>query len=170
MKHKKVEIGSVSSGTLREEDLISAFYNELEYYRPGTAKKIRKDYKKIFDFLDSQDYPDFNDYPYTEEYSENDLNDDYHYCIEELINELDALSPPYFYFGTNEADLADFGWWFLDLYEILDWNRDNTISVSDLNDIPKDFVGDVFEVNDHGNVSLYHRGKNHHLYSIWSIV
>ncbi len=45
------------------------------------------------------------------------------------------------------------------------------LKVSDLNEIPKDYDGEILFVNDHGNVTLYNKYRtSQKLHEIWSIV
>lgn len=91
-KKENPEIGSLISGTLIESDLIYAFARELE----------RLDKNKLNEVA-----PADLDYYLIEEKQVPEgaqvLND--------LMNALDELSPPYCYFGANEGDCADFGFW-----------------------------------------------------------
>ena len=86
--------------------------------------------------------------------------------LEELFDALDEYAAPYFYFGAHPGDGSDYGYW---LSEFWDENFDG-IKVPDLSAIPQGYSGEVAVVNDHGNITLYNRGRNGHLYEIWSIV
>ncbi len=60
MKQKHI-IGSISSGTMRKEDLIPVFFNTLKYFSKSKAKKLLKEFElsedsdffleKLFDLL-----------------------------------------------------------------------------------------------------------------------
>jgi hypothetical protein len=87
----------ISEGTLLTEDLLSAFYGELEELDPGAAKDL------YADFCEAMDAPD------TEEASI--------FLNETLWDALDAAAPDGLYLGTSEGDGACFGFWPVDASE-----------------------------------------------------
>lgn len=104
-------LGSVSSGTHREEDLLPAFYGVLEFLCAqhrrvrgvGKYREVIKQAKAAERLLEKS--------------SHDPGNGDKWEIISTMINETlpDALqdfSPPFCYFGTHEGDGADFGFWF----------------------------------------------------------
>jgi len=120
---RKAQIGSISHGTLRTEDLLSAFADELEWLTgPNDLSKEAQEIN-----------------PESEEASE---------LVNDLIDALQELAPPYCYFGAHEGDGADFGFWFF-------WDAINELPrVAD----PADVEGlgeDCVFVNDHGNITIY---------------
>jgi hypothetical protein len=145
----KAIIGTISHCTMREEDLIESFIDELERLNNNkhTYKSIINEGKKI---IKKGEY----DTEYTSEY----LN-------ETLWNALDELALPYTYFGSNEGDGSDFGFWPYNDIE----NDFEGLKVSDLSEVPEKYTGEVLYVNDHGNTSLYNCKKGN-LKEIWSIV
>jgi hypothetical protein len=87
-------IGSVSSGTLREQDLIPAFEAVLDiaavqYDRPVSADKLLRGWK-----LTGNDWEEVGFY----------LN-------EILFDLLNDVAPEGSYFGAHPGDGADFGFW-----------------------------------------------------------
>jgi hypothetical protein len=84
-----LELGSVSCGTMLEEDLIPRFLYALEGVDPAKAEEVRRDYAEEIE----QNDPDF--------YSE-------------LFDILQEYCPPYTYFGAHPGDGADFGVWIND--------------------------------------------------------
>ena len=137
-----MNIGSVSSGTLRNEDLLDTFLDVLK--DEARQQRRYKEFRKLI--KECEECPRY-------------IGD----AVDELIDALNELSPPYFYFGTSEGDGADFGWWFagMDSYDGL--------VVVDLAEIPRGYTGEVMLVDDHGNATLYRcvRGRR---YEQWSIV
>ncbi len=102
-----VSLGSVSHGTMREEDLIPAFMSEL--YR---LKLVKHDFKPdetlgtLLKDIESRLYDeDDNERP---EYYDSEAA---HYDLEALFDALDGFSPPYVHFGSHEGDGSDYGYW-----------------------------------------------------------
>jgi hypothetical protein len=89
-KPNYLPLGSVSSGTLRPEDLISAFLSTLEDVDPQRASAMSK------------------------QYSAGDEIEDEDGFIAELEDALQDHCPPYTYFGGHPGDGADFGVWVSD--------------------------------------------------------
>lgn len=145
-KWSQGQIGSVISATLREADLIPAFCEELRYlgHRSKTLTQIEKDSRK-------EDY--FNDY------------DACTLDIESLVEMLNEHALPYFYFGSYRGDGSDFGFWLSEDFEF-DYGG---LKVDDLADVPSNYVGEVLEVNDHGNTTLYWKNRRG-FRELWSVV
>jgi hypothetical protein len=149
-----LSIGSVSSGTLRSEDLLDAFARELRQIakhedHPGNKAGIE-------DLLSEIDA--------IEDYDTDEADD----LVDDCIDYLNEYCPPYCYFGANEGDGADFGCWPMDIYDI----QQEMFTVSDpseLDDLDYDET-EALHVNDHGNVTLYARGAAGRWYEVWSIV
>ena len=157
-------IGVVSEGTLRDEDLISAFAGELDYY----MKRLRltRDQRKRFATL----VRDANSQAEVLE-SDRDFEHD-HYDAGGIINELeDALNeiaPPYCYFGTPDGDGACFGF-----FPCLGMggDTDDLPKLDDLADITREHWGeDVLIVNDHGNVTCGHVDRRGRFKAYWAVV
>ena len=75
--------GSISHGTMREEDLIPAFEGALDCL--GIA--------------------------YNAEYDPDDMEDQSWYCWEHLVELLDSAAPNGYYFGSHPGDGSDYGFW-----------------------------------------------------------
>lgn len=142
---------------MREEDLIPTFLDALNDLDPARAKAMREDpdNAEIFAWLED---PENVEYPESASY----------FLNEDLWNSLDEFAPAYCYFGSHPGDGADYGFWPVeDLQQSV---KDNDgLCVSDLADVPEDFSGEVLEVNDHGNATLFaaDHGK---LTELWSAV
>ncbi len=87
----KPEIGTVSHGTLRTEDLIPAFANELERCCDGHSGNLTlvQEAREITDF-DSEEASDL---------------------CHDLSDALNEYAPEGTYFGAHEGDGSDFGFW-----------------------------------------------------------
>ena len=93
----RVHIGSISTGTLRTEDLLEAFAAELDSIR-GTSKAH---HQLVFDAQNRYYLDDGRD-EREEEAGE---------LVGELMDALNEFSPPFVYFGSHPGDGADFGYW-----------------------------------------------------------
>jgi hypothetical protein len=91
--------------------------------------------------------------------------DELEFDLEELQGILENHALPYFYFGICEGDGAEFGFW-LSQDSIQEFDG---LKVDDLSEVPTGYTGEVLEVNDHGNMSLYaySRGRGR---EVWAIV
>lgn len=84
-------IGSVSHGTMRDEDLVPCFLDVVEELgsKDKCIKAIRKRMRR-------------------EGYWE---SDDVGYDLEELYDLLNELAPDGYYFGAHPGDGSDYGFW-----------------------------------------------------------
>jgi hypothetical protein len=142
-------IGSVSTATMRVEDLIPAFISELESMRP-LKREHRKMIREIKRAMRKADYFDSEEASF-------DLN-------EGLFDALDEYALPYFYFGSHPGDGADYGFWLSE-----DWQESfDGITVHDMSEVPKGYSGEVMHESDHGNLTLYfcRRGRCREVWSI----
>jgi hypothetical protein len=152
MVSRKVQLGSVISGTMRAEDLIPAFLDTLREIDPEAAHKIERE-----------------DAAWEEDYEAAC------WMMESLTDALEGHSPPFCYFGAHPGDGSDYGFW-------IDWESldeactdgplagDCTVYRIDAGEPwPTRLTGDteyILEVNDHGNATLYTREGE----EIWSVV
>jgi hypothetical protein len=152
MKRKPVyTIGSISSGTMLNEDLIPSFLSEFQYLVEKNGIKGEKRFiNRINKAMDDEEYFD---------------SDEAQYDIDELFNKLDELAAPYFYFGAHPGNGADYGFW---LSEMMQEDFDG-LKVEDLSEVPKDYRGEVLEVNDHGNMTLWIKNSKG-FKEVWAIV
>lgn len=176
---KKINIGSVSHATMRPEDLIPAFIDELLSQTPTRRehlKLIKEIRQRIGEALYSGDYYDTDD------------------CVEDLddlFTALDSYSLPYFYFGAHPGNGSDYGYWLSEDWQeqfdgiiesdngfrstftqngkTVDACRDCPAGCSGNHAIPREYSGELVRINDHGNVTLYRysRGRSH---EVWSVV
>ncbi len=149
-----VKLGSISSGTLRSEDLLETYVDQLILLE--CQSEHLKDAKYLLKLI-------FADAKLTDEQTE--LMEDL--VNESLIRELASYAPPYCYFGCSEGDGSDIGFWIAHEY-IDECVQDGTLlRVQDLSEIPSDYSGDVILINDHGNMALYQKTD---WKETWSIV
>jgi len=165
LNHAK--IGSISHGTMRTEDLQTAFANELEWQIQRNGEffsqpenfPLRDKYNAIL--AEAQD--NWNDDGET--IKDEDLASEL--CNEDLPSALEFFAPPYCYFGSHPGDGADYGYWLSDISDIRDQVE---FCSSKQQEYPEDdFMGEWLYINERGNCTLYVRedGKDK---EIWSIV
>lgn len=93
----KVYIGSISHGTLRTEDLLEAFADELEIIGIGHDGEIKEARELLAIGAD--------------EWSDEQQEHAAYLINEVLIDALNEYAPPHTYFGAHEGDGSDFGFW-----------------------------------------------------------
>ena len=146
------QLGSISTGTLRPEDLIPAFNNALTQIHDGH-------YCDIDEMMNDEagNAAEFGKQPSNDELQRR--------VVARLMDELQDACPPFVYFGTHEGDGADFGFWpDMDRLEeemrstTSDFQADNCWTLAD--------DGVIVNVSDHGNVTVMDMERN----VIWSVV
>jgi hypothetical protein len=157
MTFNHASFGSISTGTLRTEDLLDSFAWELEHlvqrnadaWCSDSGRSNRDAYMALIGEAREIDPG----------------SDDARELVEELSDALQDFAPAYAYFGAHPGDGADFGFW---LSESMPCDFDG-LRVSDTSEIPDDYSGEALHVNDHGNMSLFacDRGQTR---EIWSLV
>lgn len=139
----KFYLGSISEGTLRNEDLIPIFLGTLETLNLKMANEI----DDKFGYTESEDF----------DYDSEEASD----FLSELTEALDDVCPPFVHFGSHEGDGACFGFWPEPFEEIRDFGED--VAVYGSNNNPPEFI---VHVTDHGNMTLYRVT----LEELWSVV
>tara|TARA_R100000306_G_C4362111_1_gene135791 strand:+ start:959 stop:1411 length:453 start_codon:yes stop_codon:yes gene_type:complete len=142
MTVKSPMIGSVSTGTMRTEDLMPAFADELSTLEMSeTGVNLLADVEK---FLGSPEaLPGWD-------------SEEAQWLMQELFDELDNHAPLHMRFGSHDGDGADFGFWptdFDDCHRItIDQgkNGDHTFVDTECNLL--------VETNDHGNMTVKELG------------
>ncbi len=158
----KITLGTVSHATMKPEDLIPCFLDLLkELDENNEYTSVIAEGEKIIKYNEEKEdlnIPEDKDLDWDSENVSEYLNED-------LWNALDSFAPPYCYFGAHPGDGSDYGYWPCDLDDI-DFDG---IKVSDLSEVPDNYTGELFLVNDHGNVTFY-EVKDGETKEIWSIV
>ena len=149
-----LELGSVSSGTMLERDLIPVFMGVLKEVNPAECIRLDEDtsYSKYIDMA-----PDWYD------------TKDAGYMLDDLFDALNEYCPPYCYFGANEGDGANYGCW-------ISWDSiEDAVRCGELVRVKAggrwDCVPEILVVTDHGNAELWVwdavEGKH---VEVWSVV
>lgn len=172
MKPVYANIGSISSGTMRQEDLIPAFMSELDDLKERLSLSLdtgasAQDHAFVVEQVGAIDHllagietrmslPDYYGSPEAE------------YDLEDLFEALHDFAPPYVYFGSHPGDGADYGFWVQD--DLLDDDEyDGAVLKLKAGDEWPELDAEVeyvLEVNDHGNCTLFNRNGT----VIWSVV
>lgn len=160
-----ITLGSISHGTLRTRDLIAAFLFALEDIDQKEATRVTSNAIAA-------------GWPYSqsglgigqeEDWTE-DMRDYADFLLEDLMEALESLAPDYTYFGANEGDGSDFGFW--PAWDAIDEDRrsgalpDASLSDDEGFENFHTFIG----ASDHGNVGIYHRAEDGSLVEVWSVV
>ena len=158
----KATIGSVSHGTMRNQDLIPVFLEVLSEVNPAAYQQMQ---------MPGAGFSAVPSYAMDDDDSEWWQSEDAEYIINEvLLDALNEVAPSYCYFGSHEGDGSDYGYWISwDSIEEAVYDK-CIIKVDGLEDIPDDYMGEVLEVNDHGNATLYNRDHKGTLTEMWSVV
>jgi hypothetical protein len=143
---RKIILGTVIEGTMRDEDLIPAFVDEILYYDPNDSLAL-----EIEESINNNTY-DFN--------SERAM-----YDVNDLMDRLNDFADPYTYFGSHVGNGSDYGFW-VDI-DIDDFDG---IIVGDTSEVPENYIGYALHVNDHGNMTLYDVNGADNMTEIWSVV
>lgn len=100
---------SVSWGTMRDQDLIPRFMSELEHLWPAKAKQIKDDpqNRAIFRWLKAG----APHYSYKSKSGQNFAEQVSYFVNEDLFDALNECAPSGYYFGANDGDGSDYGFW-----------------------------------------------------------
>lgn len=144
----KGQIGSISHGTLRSEDLLHAFADELYYLcRDMIVQMADVNATDDATYQAWQTEQNARDKLIEEARTVDPDSDEASEIVNELIDTLNEFAPAYCYFGNTEGDGSDFGFWpSMDAIDELP-------RISDPNELPTG--EDCAFVNDHGNVTVY---------------
>lgn len=163
----KATIGTINQGTLRSQDLLEAFADELDRLdTDGEHGALLIDARHSLACLESGDDATEAEQEYASQAAE---------TIAELIDALNGFAPPYCYFGTTEGDGSDFGFW-SDVESLEDDARGgDVLKIADGDDVAAairergNLPDYVMSVSDHGNVTLY-AIADVALSEIWAVV
>ena len=145
------QFGSVSTGTLRNEDLLDSFADELESCCSNHGAEISQ-YASLLKEAREID-------PDDENASE---------VVENLIDALNDFAAPYSYFGALRGDGADYGFW-PDMESLSMAVFDGEVNkVDDLSEASE--PGEYMLVNDHGNVTLGYVDETGKFHETWACV
>ena len=153
------QLGSISTGTLRTEDLIPAFtYTMGELTHDPVSNTSKYPTEAMAKLWDEAIHLIGTDQWWTIDPEDSGVDD----LLNDLTDALDELCPPFVYFGTLEGDGADFGFW-PDMDSLNEAMQTMGVaSESDEEILKEDNV--IVQVSDHGNVTVMDMERN----VIWS--
>lgn len=159
-------VGTVSHGTMRTEDLLESFSIELEWQirKNGEFFSMPENFARRdkLNALVAEANDQWNDdgETLTDELNAQGLVDD-------LIDALQEFAPPYGYFGSHCGDGSDFGFW-VDVDNAQDGVEFSSLREQEYpND---DFTGEWLHINERGNATLYYRAPGGKDREIWAVV
>lgn len=173
-KPRTLPLGSVSSGTMRVEDVLPAVLNALSGLRLTREERrkvdlVRRLWDRVSDELDEAYQAREDDASCTwRELLESYLNED-------LWDIANAHCPDYCYFGAHPGDGADYGVWVIEElftdttqggYDGCCWRLSEGNSPTDESIAPEYLY--ALAVNDHGNATLYRRSGSRWT-EVWAI-
>lgn len=142
-------VGSWISGTMREEDLIPSFLDLLGELDPERRAQVEADNQDVLGVWDDEDEERPADWDEKASWLLNEV----------LFDALNEFAPPYFYFGANEGDGADYGFWFsaeafeqaVEDGEVVKVEAGDQVAMDEAAAGGCEYIA---EVTDHGNITL----------------
>lgn len=166
---KPANFGSVSHGTLRTNDLLSAFIDEMQWQMQRNSS-----YFSLPENFHERDCLHSLIGEAQDCFAENgeDIDADKEETAAELVNDFcdrfsDFFCKRFAYFGTHCGDGSDFGFW-----PDIDAARDfcGFVSTKESEYPANDFVGEWLHINERGNCTLYVRDESGKDSELWSVV
>ena len=158
------DFGSVSSGTMRSEDLLESFASELDFQLSRQPRSFKRaPYRKLIREANQCQRRLNGEGTHAQQQEAEEYASE---IVCELMDSLSEFAPPLAYFGSHPGDGADYGFWLNE-----DFQRDfDGLQVADTGDIPRDYRGEVLHINERGNATLYAAMSRGKLKEIWAVV
>jgi len=130
IKISKIQVGSVSSGTMRPEDLIPTFTGEL--LSIDRNNKVGNHVNRILNKSNADQLQEYFD------------SEDSGYDLDALFDELNNVCDlPYVHFGSHEGDGSDYGFW-IEYNEVEDDAKYGDLKIIENEvELEKDYTGQV---------------------------
>ena len=109
------EVGSVSHGTMRLEDLIPACMDVLRELWPEKAAALESEYAYLFAYLNDTD--NYNDITGGIDIPDGLYEEASYLFNESIMDSMNELAPDNCYFGSHPGDGSDYGFWYDEEYE-----------------------------------------------------
>ena len=151
------QIGSISTGTLRPEDLLPVFIEALTALGGTLPADI-----ECGTHLEYTNLPSYDKVGVIDDDDGFWRSEEAQWDVDALTDALQSRCPPFVYFGTLPGDGADFGFWpDMDrLDEALRWERDHYPDDSVPDELTLDDDGVIVQISDHGNVTVMDMDRN----------
>jgi hypothetical protein len=166
------QLGSISTGTLRTEDLLPAFtytMGELTHDPVSNTSKYPTEamanlWDKAIHLIGTDQVRGHLYDGWTIDPEASGVDD----LLKDLADALNELCPPFVYFGTLEGDGADFGFWpdFDAVDESCARKHHRCTHNPETGEIVLEDESVIVQVNDHGNVTVMDMERN----VLWSVV
>jgi hypothetical protein len=104
------ELGTLSEGTMRPEDLIPRFMDALGQYAPHRADALRAIYPVTIQTIETGTPPEHPS-DLHEQAWEHRHETAAQMLLDDLFEALNEIAPEGAYFGAHEGDGADYGFW-----------------------------------------------------------
>jgi len=162
------QLGSISTGTLRTEDLLPAFtytMGELTHDPVSNTSKYPTEamanlWDKAIHLIGTDQVRGHLYDGWTIDPEASGVDD----LLKDLADALNELCPPFVYFGTHEGDGADFGFW-PDMDSLNEAMQYGDVTFHDDERILDEHDA-IVQVSDHGNVTVMDMERN----VLWSVV
>lgn len=167
MKWKYGTVGTVSHATMRREDLIPAFCEELRSlgHRSRTLYSIEQRIRDTGSDVSNERIKAYYE------------SEDSQWDLDALFDMLNEHAMDFMYFGAHEGDGSDYGFWVdFDLESSYDGITENDKGEFYQDgkylgkELPKDYTGHVLSVNDHGNMTLSIARRGRITKELWAVV
>ena len=144
------QLGSISTGTLRNQDLIPAMLNTLDTLVDKDT--LESTYKNL-ECLELVEYWNGHsgEVVCTDEDSDYWTSEEAMEDFDMLVDALQECCPAYVHFGSHEGDGADFGFW-PDIDRLEADMQDSEYRYEDQVLLPDE--GILVQISDHGNVTV----------------
>ena len=145
------QLGSISTGTLRTEDLLPVFTATMRQFLTDNGHKSI--YVERAETIIRNDFYDM------------ELADE---LVGTLMDGIQGYCPPFVYFGTLPGDGADFGFWpdLEAIDESCGLKHHRRTHNPDTGEIVLEDDSVIVQINDHGNVTVMDMARN----VLWSVV
>ena len=156
------QLGSISTGTLRTEDLIPAFtYTMGELTHNPISNTSKYPNEAMAKLWDEAIHLIGTDQWWTIDPEDSGVDG----LLNDLTDALNELCPPFVYFGTLEGDGADFGFW-VDMNDFDESRRLDGNYQGNPEEVWHVAENVISHVSDHGNVTVMDMERN----VLWSVV
>jgi hypothetical protein len=165
MPNQRTKLGPICSDSAHPRDVIPTLLRELRDVGGSNSVAYALRDSDLGRYIHHETMEWLGDW---EAYAD---SEDAGFDLRDIIFALNEYALPHTFYGANPDDGACYGLWAEPESAAAD---PDTLKVADWSEVPADYVGLVFYVNDRGNASLYWADpddiRTNGLCEIWSIV